>query len=155
MHAIIRGAVAVIVCYGAGIIGTLFTAAISGWYQTLAKPIFNPPAWVFAPVWMILYGLMSIALIRVWSQARTSHAAKNWVWIFFLHLVFNTAWSILFFGLHSIVFALIDIFALLGFIVYLSIKAWKIDRIAYYLMLPYLAWVSFATVLTVSIWWLN
>jgi tryptophan-rich sensory protein len=133
----------------AGLIGSLFTApAIPTWYAELSKPFFGPPNWIFAPVWTTLYILMGIALYRVWAY-------RGLVTLFVIHLVFNALWSILFFGLQSPLLGLFDILLLLGLIILMTIKFYRVDRLAAYLLVPYLAWVSFATLLNFSIWWLN
>ena len=133
----------------AGLVGSLATgSAIAGWYTTLTKPEFNPPNWVFAPVWTTLYLMMGIALYRVW---RRGHSPI----LFIAHLVVNALWSIVFFGLHSPALGLAVILILLAMIVVITRRFWRVDRLAGYLLVPYLAWVAFVAVLNASIWWLN
>lgn len=133
----------------AGLIGSLFTApAIPTWYAGLVKPSFSPPNWLFAPAWTSLYLLMGIAFYRIWSRNGPTT-------LFIVHLVFNALWSILFFGLHSPLLGLIDILVLLVMILVLIRQFHKVDRTAAFLLVPYAAWVTFATLLNFSIWWLN
>lgn len=140
----------------AGIIGSFFTApSVATWYQTLARPALNPPAWVFGPVWITLYALMGIAAFLVWRTGISHMRVKSALAIFAVQLVLNTLWSIIFFGLHSPGGALIDIAALWIAIVLTIIAFAKISRPAAWLLVPYLAWVSFATYLNYAIWVLN
>lgn len=139
----------IIACQVAGFVGAAFTfSAIPVWYAGLTKPSFNPPNWIFGPVWTTLYILMGIALSMVWK--------KKWVRnLFLVHLVVNTAWSIIFFGLHSILGGMVTIIILWGFIVTLVREFYKVNKQASYLLLPYLAWVSFASILNFSLLVLN
>ena len=140
----------------AGIIGAFFTSsAISSWYVTLNKPAFNPPGWLFGPVWVILYTLMGIAAYLVWQRWGESNLAKWAVILFLVHLAFNALWSILFFGLKNPMFAFFEIIFLLIMIVSVSIMFLQIDKRAFFMMLPYIIWVSFAMVLNFYIWRLN
>lgn len=142
---------AILVCEGAGIAGSFFTvSAISGWYQILNKPSFSPPNFLFGPVWVTLYFLMGISLYLIWEKRN-----KNALNIFWIHLFFNATWSIMFFGLRNPLLGLINILILWLLIVVVIYKFWKINRTAGLLLLPYLAWVSFATYLNYSIWILN
>lgn len=137
------------ICEGAGIIGSVFTfSAIPNWYITLNKPAFNPPNYLFGPVWTTLYFLMGISLYLIWEKR---HSLR----LFWIHLFFNASWSIVFFGLRNPLLGLINILILWVLIVLVLYKFWKIDKTAGLLMLPYLAWVSFATYLNYSIWILN
>jgi translocator protein len=143
----------IVLCLGIGTIAGIVTADASvTWFPTLKKPSFNPPSWVFAPVWSLLYVMMAIAAWRVWLEGPTARPALN---LFFIQLVLNFAWSLLFFGLHSPILALIDIFAMWIMIVFTTRAFFKIAKPAGWLLVPYLAWVSFATILNASIWWLN
>lgn len=153
---IFRLAFAILASQAAGFIGALFTTpAIESWYLTITKPEWNPPGWVFGPVWFILYTLMGIALYLAWHQGLHSKRSRFAFWFFFVHLGINALWSIVFFGMHNIALALGVIALLWGMIATLAILFWKIDKRAAYLLLPYLAWVSFATYLNYSIWLLN
>lgn len=149
-------AISFILTYGAGYIGSLFTyEAVETWYPLLTKPPLNPPEWLFAPVWFILYGLMAVAFYRVWRLAHYRADARRWSLIFFLHLAFNAAWSVLFFGFQEILLALIDIAVLWVLIGVLMRRAYWIDRTSGYLLAPYFIWVSFALYLNATILLLN
>jgi benzodiazapine receptor len=138
----------------AGLLGSIFTApAIPGWYASLVKPAFNPPNWIFAPVWTSLFFLMGISLFLVWERKGEKFGIA--VLVFGVQLALNVLWSILFFGLQSPFLALLEIFALWIAIVLNIYVFYGIDRRAAYLLVPYLAWVSFAAFLNYSIWVLN
>lgn len=155
MKNLFRLIISIIICQSAGIIGSFFTvSSIGGWYQTLNKPVFNPPGYVFGPVWITLYLLMGISLYLVWNK-KGSAGIKIPLIIFFAQLFFNTIWSILFFGLESPVLALIDIKILLILIIITMFSFYKVSKPAAFLMIPYLLWVSFATVLNYYIVKLN
>ena len=124
------------------------------WYPGLAKPAFNPPNWVFGPVWTVLYVLMAVAAWRVWRR-RTSPGVRLALGLYGLQLALNLAWSVIFFGLHQIGAALAEILALLAAILATTLAFWRIDRPAAVMFAPYLAWVSFATALNLAIWQLN
>lgn len=144
--------VSIAICQLAGVVGSVFTfSAISTWYATLTKPSWNPPRWVFGPAWTLLYTLMGIALYRVSQKSRTREA----LFWFYLQLFFNAIWSIIFFGQENISGAFGEILVLLTLIGVVIVKFYRIDRFAAYLLVPYLAWVSFATYLTYTIWMLN
>lgn len=136
-------------CLGAGIVGSFFTiSAIPNWYSTLNKPVFSPPNWIFGPVWTILYILMGISLYLVWQKKKIPS-------IFWVQLILNALWSIIFFGMQNPLLAMVDIIALWIAII-LTIKAfYKISKPSVYLLIPYLLWVSFALILNYSIWVLN
>ena len=121
------------------------------WFNALAKPSFMPPTWLFAPVWSVLYFLMAVAAWRVYRVDGVRTAIVLW----FVQLVVNAAWTPLFFGLHRVDLALADIAALIVLIVATTAVFFRRDRLAGALMIPYLAWVSFATALTFAIWKLN
>lgn len=121
------------------------------WYQALGKPPFNPPDWLFAPVWTALYVLIAIAGWRIWSGARTGGAMTAW----WLQLGLNFLWSPIFFTLHSPAGALAVIVAMLAAIAAFVALAWERDRLSALLFVPYAAWVAFATALNAAIWWLN
>ncbi|MGC9329329.1 MAG: TspO/MBR family protein, partial [Candidatus Hinthialibacter sp.] len=123
-------------------------------YTTLEKPFWNPPSWVFAPVWTFLYGCMAVAGWLVWSSGNWKQI-KLEMSLFFIQLGFNLAWSILFFGLQNPFVALIDILALWGFIMAAMISFLKFSRWAFFLMLLYLAWVTYAMTLNFAIILLN
>jgi translocator protein len=135
-----------------GVAGAITAEAVTQWYPALNKPSFNPPPWIFAPVWTLLYVMMAVAAWRVWLAGAVAKPALN---LFFIQLALNFFWSVIFFQLHSPAWALVEIGALWMAIALTARAFWKIAKPAGYLMLPYLAWVSFATLLNASIWWLN
>jgi len=142
-----------IVTFSASFIGAFATINYKEpWYSLLAKPSFNPPDWVFGPVWTVLYFLMTIAIWKVWQS---NFRNINIVYIYFIHLFFNTMWSIVFFVFHNILLAFIIIIVLIGFILYLMIQYKKTNLISFYLMIPYLSWCIFASVLNFSILIIN
>jgi tryptophan-rich sensory protein len=147
----------VVVCLAVGYLSSITTqSSIKTWYPLIEKPVFNPPNWVFAPVWTMLFILMGIAAGRVWNQLETNkELVKKGLLFFAVQLALNALWSYLFFGLNNILLALVEIILLwlVIFETYLIFK--KIDQKASYLLLPYLVWVGFATILTGSIYWLN
>jgi translocator protein len=146
----------ILLCLGAGLIGTIFTTpAIGSWYAYLHQPIFSPPNWIFAPVWTLLYILMGIALFLVYEKIKTNKLATQGVIVFVIHLFFNFSWSIIFFGAKMIPLAFANIVILWLLIVYLVVVFWRIDKRASVLLWPYLAWVSFASVLNFYIMILN
>lgn len=139
-----------------GLLGTFFTReAIPTWYATLEKPFFSPPNWIFGPVWFCLYLMMGIAIYLIWQKADKNKKAQSAAILFWIHLAFNALWSIIFFGLKNPGLALINIVIIWAMILVLIFKFWKIDRRSSYLLMPYLAWVSFATAVNAGIWWLN
>ena len=149
-------AIAIILCELAGIIGSFFTfSAIQDWYAYLDKPWFTPPGWLFGPVWTFLYLLMGISAYLVWKKGIEKKEVKLALALFGLQLVFNCAWSIIFFGLRDAYFAFVEIILLWILIALTISKFYLIDKKSAYLMLPYLAWVSFAAVLNFSVWLLN
>lgn len=140
----------------AGIIGSFFTvAAIPTWYAGLKKAPLNPPPWIFGPVWTILYLLMGIAAYLVWSQGLGVQGVAPALIIFGIQLILNTLWSIIFFGLHNPGAALFEIALLWFAILFTTIFFYKVSPLASYLLLPYLAWVSFASYLNYAVWNLN
>jgi tryptophan-rich sensory protein len=148
-------AVFILVCFGAGAVGSWFTTpALDGWYAYLRKPVWNPPNWIFAPVWSTLYLLMAIAAWLVWRKSGFA-ASGGAMGLFAAQLVLNVVWSAVFFGLRSPAAALVEVTLL-----WLAIAAtiWAFSRtssVASWIMAPYLAWVTFATALNLAIWRLN
>lgn len=137
-----------------GISGFITSNEISTWFTTLKKPTFNPPNYLFGPVWTLLYILMGISLYMIWKSPKSKERKKA-LKVFSLQLFFNFWWSILFFSFHLLFVAVIDILLLWIYIVYM-IKLFKeVKPLAAFINIPYLLWVSFATVLNISIWWLN
>lgn len=173
--------ISIVICESAGIIGSIFTVpSISGWYAELVKPEFAPPNWVFGPVWTTLFALMGIAAFLIWKEKeiaassrqdgtpRNDKKIKIALVIFAGQLVLNILWSIVFFGLHNPGLAFINIIALwlaiaLTIIVFYKISppsssAWTTEgrgKLAAYMLIPYIIWVSFAAYLNYSIWILN
>ncbi len=135
---------------GGGIVIGLVTAP-GAWYAALNKPSFNPPNWIFAPVWTTLYVMIAIAGWRVWRQDRNSTSMRLW----WMQLVLNFAWSPVFFLAHRIDVALGVIVLLLIAIVGFIVLTWRRDQIASILFVPYAAWVTFASLLNGAIWLLN
>ena len=136
----------------AGFIGSYFTTPnIAGWYSTLIKPAFNPPNWVFGPVWTLLYIMMGLSFYLIWSKGFHKKATA----VFLIQLALNSLWSILFFGLQNPFLAFVEIFFLWIAIVATIYFFYKIDKRAAYLMIPYILWVSFAAFLNYSVWILN
>jgi benzodiazapine receptor len=133
--------------------GTLIgTGNLPGpWYEGLAKPFFNPPNWLFGPAWTVLYILIGIAGWLVWQRDRSSAPMKIW----WLQLALNFAWSPVFFNAQQIGAALVVVAAMLVSILAFIVAAWRNDRLAAWLFVPYALWVAFATLLNASIWWLN
>ena len=121
------------------------------WYSEIILPSYNPPSWVFGPVWTILYIMMSIAIWKIWINTYDLKLLK----LYFMHLFFNSTWSIIFFGFHQIGLALINLVIILIFIVLLMSKYFIRDKISFYLMTPYFLWSSYALMLNSSIFILN
>jgi len=141
-----------LVTFIAPVIGSYITSVFKEpWYSEIIQPSFNPPSWVFPPVWSTLYVMMSIAIWRVWIAFFNFRILK----LYFFHLFFNCIWSIIFFGFHQIGLALINIIVILFFIIILMKEYLKIDKLSFYLMIPYFLWSSFALVLNASILFLN
>lgn len=148
--------IAIGVSLSAGAIGSIFTvSAIPTWYADLVKPALNPPSWVFGPVWTTLYVLMGIAAFLVWRMDWKRKDVKMALGVFGIQLFLNAIWSIIFFGLQSPGWALVNIALLWLAIAWTMIVFYKISRPATYLLVPYLLWVSFASYLNYSIWVLN
>lgn len=139
-----------------GFIGGFATSnSVSGWYVELNKPVFNPPNWIFGPVWTLLYIMMGVSLYLVWNSKAKVKEKKKVFWIFGIQLVLNLLWSLIFFGAHMIPFAFFEIILLWISIILNIIFAYKISKPAGYLLVPYLLWVSFASVLNFSLMILN
>jgi translocator protein len=139
-----------------GLSGFFTTSGVDGWYATANKPSFNPPNWIFAPVWTTLYVLMGIAFYLVWKSTNTTIAVKQTaIVLFVLQLTLNFFWSIIFFKLQLTGWALAEIIAMWIAILLTILWFGKISSTAAWLLVPYICWVSFATVLNYSIWKLN
>jgi tryptophan-rich sensory protein len=157
MQKILRIVTVIMTCLAVGYFSSIVTRDnIPVWYDYLNKPVFNPPKWLFAPVWTLLYIMMGYAAGRIWNKIDADEKNVKKAFLFFLiQLALNALWSYLFFGLHNPMLASFEIILLwlMIFETYTQFK--KIDKVSGYLLLPYLAWVSFATILTFSIWYLN
>jgi benzodiazapine receptor len=149
-------AISIALCLLAGFIGSAFTTpSIATWYVSLAKPVFNPPNWIFGPVWTALYIMMGVSLYLVWSKGLKTKDSKTAVSVFAVQIALNSLWSILFFGLHSPMYAFACIIAL-WMAIYINILLFmRISKPAGYLLVPYILWVSFAAVLNYYIFILN
>ena len=147
----------VAICLAVGYLSSKVTqSSINTWYPEIKKPSFNPPNWVFAPVWTMLFILMGIAAGMVWNKLESNkELVKKGLLFFTVQLLLNALWSYLFFGLNNILLAFIEII-LLWLIIYETYYIFKqVDKKAGYLLIPYLGWVGFATILTGTIYWLN
>ncbi|MCX6789483.1 MAG: tryptophan-rich sensory protein [Candidatus Gribaldobacteria bacterium] len=144
--------IAVVVCELAGVIGSVLTTpSIASWYATLPKPALNPPAWVFAPVWTILFALMGVSLYLIWREKQKSQS-RIAVFVFFQQLGLNVLWSALFFEMHNPMLAFAEIIVLWMCILMTIFYFAKISKPAAWLLVPYIFWVSFAGYLNYAIW---
>ena len=142
-----------LITFSASFIGGLTTITYKEpWYSQLIKSNFNPPDWIFAPVWTTLYFMMTLA---IWFFWHSKNRDMNTIYIYFIHIVFNTTWSIVFFGLHQILFALIVLLVLIFLIIILIIRFKRVNLVSYYLMIPYLLWTLYALFLNLSLLILN
>lgn len=145
-------AIIILITFSASFIGGYVTTSFKEpWYSEIILPSFNPPSWVFAPVWTALYIMMSIAIWRVWIKL----SDKKILEIYFYHLFFNATWSVIFFGFHLIELALFNLIIILFFIIKLMRIYFKKERFSFYLMVPYLLWSSYAFILNLTIAILN
>lgn len=157
MQKVLRISVVVMTCLVVGYLSGMVTRdSITTWYPTLVKPIFNPPNWIFAPVWTVLYLMMGWAGGLVWNKIETDEKNVKLAFKYFIiQLALNAMWSFIFFYLHNPFLAFVEII-LLWLMIYEVYNQFKrIDKKAGMLFIPYLLWVSFAGVLNFSIWWLN
>ena len=139
--------------FSASFIGSLVSISNKEpWYSQLVKSNFNPPDWVFAPVWTTLYLMMTFA---IWFYWHSKNREMNTVYIYFIHIVFNTTWSIVFFGLHQILLALIVLLILIILIIILISKFKRVNKVSSYLMIPYLLWSCYALFLNFNLYILN
>jgi tryptophan-rich sensory protein len=156
MKKALRALVSILICECAGIIGSVFTTpSIPGWYAALAKPPFNPPNWIFAPVWTALYAMMGISAYLVYENGIRKKEVRKALAVFTMQLILNTLWSIVFFGAHMMFAAIIVILFLWAMILVSILLFHRISRAAAYLLVPYILWVTFATVLNISLYTLN
>ena len=148
--------ISIFICEATGIISALFAnTSMNPWFSTLNKPSWNPPAFLFAPVWTTLYLLMGISLWLIWKSAVPAPQKNKAIILFSLQLFLNFWWSIIFFRFHSPALALVEIIVLLILILLTIISFSKLSKPAAWLLIPYIAWVAFATILNYSIWDLN
>lgn len=157
MNKYLRIAYMIAVCLAVGFLGSRITqTTIDTWYPTIEKPIFNPPNWVFAPVWTILFILMGTSAGLIWTRLEENkELVKKAMLFFIIQLLLNLFWSYLFFGLNNLLLASIEI-VLLWLIIFETYAVFKqIDKKAAKFLIPYLAWVGFAIILTISIYFLN
>ena len=142
-----------IITYSASFIGGMATISFKEpWYSELIKSNYNPPDWIFAPVWTTLYLMMTLAIWFFWYSKNRD---MNTIYIYFIHIVFNTTWSIVFFGLHQILFALMVLLVLIFLIIILIIRFKRVNLVSYYLMIPYLLWTLYALFLNFNLLILN
>ena len=142
-----------ITTYLASFIGGVATyTSKEPWYSSLTKASFNPPDWVFAPVWTTLYLFMTIA---IWSAWQKNNYNINLVYIYLIHLFFNTTWSIVFFVYHNIFLALINLIILISLIILLMVKFKAVSKLSFYIMIPYLLWCFYALILNTTLFILN
>ena len=142
-----------IITYSASFIGGMATISLKEpWYSQLVKSNYNPPDWIFAPVWTTLYLMMTLA---IWFYWHSKNREMNTVYIYFIHIVFNTTWSIVFFGLHQIFLALIILMILIILIIILILRFKRVNYVSSYLMIPYLLWCLYALILNLSLINLN
>ena len=142
-----------IITFSASFVGGMVTIRFKEpWYSQLIKSNFNPPDWVFAPVWTTLYLMMTLA---IWFYWHSKNREMNTLYIYFIHIVFNTTWSIIFFGLHQILLALIVLMILIILIIILILKFKRVNYVSSYLMIPYLLWSCYALFLNFNLYILN
>jgi tryptophan-rich sensory protein len=179
MNKTLKLVISVVICQLAGIVGSIFTTPeISGWYKTLNKPFFQPPNWLFGPVWTLLFLLMGISLYLVWGnnwqikfefgnlkgKAWNKYSQKFWIgnWqkanlilVFVVQLGLNVLWSYLFFKMHNLGLAFFGLLALWFAILYTILNFYRVSKYSAYLLIPYILWVSFAGILNLAVWLIN
>ena len=142
-----------IITYSASFIGGIVTiSSKEPWYSQLVKSNYNPPDWVFAPVWTTLYLMMTVA---IWFYWHSKNREMNTIYIYFIHIVFNTTWSIVFFGFHEILLALVILLILIFLIIVLILRFKRVNLVSYYLRIPYLLWTTYALFLNFNLLILN
>ena len=142
-----------VITFSASFIGGLASINLKEpWYSQLVKSNYNPPDWIFAPVWTTLYLMMTLA---IWFFWHTKNRDINTVYIYLIHIVFNTTWSIVFFGLHKIFLALVVLLILIFLIIILILRFKRVNLVSYYLMIPYLLWTTYALFLNLNLLILN
>jgi translocator protein len=152
---ILKLVVSIVLTLGIGSLGAIFTTSeIPTWYAGLQKPSFNPPKYLFGPVWSLLYLLMGISFYLIWKQPASSIKSIA-ITLFIIQFVLNFCWSIIFFKYHQIGWALVEIITMWVFILLTIIWFAKLHKSAAWLLVPYISWVSFATLLNFALWRLN
>ena len=142
-----------IITYSASFIGRLVTITLKEpWYSQLEKSNFNPPEWIFAPVWTTLYLMMTLA---IWFFWHSKNRDMGTIYIYFIHILFNTTWSVVFFGFHNIFLALINLIIIICLIIILIIRYKRVNKVSSYLMIPYLLWSCYALFLNINLLLLN
>ena len=142
-----------VITFSASFIGGLASISLKEpWYSELVKSNYNPPDWIFAPVWTTLYLMMTLA---IWFFWHTKNRDMNTVYIYFIHIIINTTWSIVFFALHKIFLAMLVLITLILFIFLLIIRFKSVNKLSYYLMIPYLLWCFYALFLNINLVILN
>ena len=142
-----------IITYSASFIGGFATVTFKEpWYSQLVKSNYNPPDWVFAPIWTTLYLMMTLA---IWFYWHSKNRDMNTIYVYFIHVVFNTTWSIVFFGLHQILLSLMVLLVLIFLIIVLILRYKRVNLVSYYLMIPYLLWTTYALFLNFNLLILN
>ena len=145
-------AIIILITFLAPTIGSYATSEFKEpWYSQLILPSFNPPSWVFAPVWTTLYLMMSLAIWKIWIKTFDTKILK----IYLIHIFFNCTWTVVFFGFHKIGLALLNLIIILIFIIFLMREYFIKDKISFILMIPYLSWSGYALVLNSAIFLLN
>ena len=141
------------ITFSASFVGRLATiSSKEPWYSQLIKSNYNPPDWIFPPIWLTLYLMMTIAIWLFWHSKKRD---MNTIYIYFIHIVFNTTWSIVFFGLHQIFLALVVLIVLIFLIIILIQRFKRVNLLSYYLMIPYLLWTFYALFLNLNLLVLN
>ena len=142
-----------IITFSASFIGGLVTISYKEpWYSQLVKSSYNPPDWIFAPVWTTLYLMMTFAIWLFWLSKKRD---MNTIYIYFIHILFNTTWSVIFFAFHNILLAFINLMILIWLIVILILRYRRVNNVSAYLMIPYLLWSCYALFLNFSLYILN
>lgn len=155
MHKSIKLILSVVGINLIGASGALVTNPSSEWFVLLEKPSFQPPNWVFGPVWTLLFTLMGVSFYLLWKNGFNNQSAKFALYCFILQMILNVSWSFVYFGLHQIGYALGVILILWVLILLTAITFGKVNRLAGLLFIPYFLWVGFATMLNYSLWQLN
>lgn len=156
MNNVLRLIISIVIPLIIGGLSGFFTATgVDSWYQTIEKPSWNPPNWIFGPVWTALYVMMGISLYLVWKSDASLMNKKKAITLFAVQLILNFFWSLIFFTMQSPGWALVEIVILWLFILLTIFAFARISKAAAWLLVPYISWVSFASILTYTIWQLN